>query len=116
MTPETYRLLHVVGVLLVFLGLGGVLATAGGEGGRSPKLFLMLHGIGLLVMLVCGIGYVHKARLEWQNWLFAKIACWVLIGAIPFLVRRGVVPRVVAVVLVLGLGATAAWLARDKPF
>ncbi len=116
MTPETYRLLHVVGVLLVCLGLGGVLATAGGDGGKAPKLFLMLHGVGLLVMLVCGIGYVHKKPLEWQNWLFAKIACWVLIGAIPFLVRRGVVPRVVAVVLVLGLGATAAWLARDKPF
>jgi hypothetical protein len=116
MTPETYRLLHVIGVLLVFLGLGGVLATAGSEGNKAPKLFLMLHGSGLLVMLVCGIGYVHKMGLVWQNWLFAKIACWVLIGAIPFLVRRGVVPRVIAIVLVVGLGATAAWLARNKPF
>lgn len=116
MTPETYRLLHVVGVLLVFLGLGGVLATAGRDGGKAPALFLASHGIGLLVMLVAGVGFVHKSGLAWQNWLFAKIACWVLIGAMPFLVRRGVVPRLVALVLVLGLGATAAWLARDKPF
>lgn len=116
MSPETYRLLHIVGVLLVFLGLGGVLAAAGGEGGKGPKLFLALHGIGLLTMLVAGIGFVHKSNLAWQNWLTAKIACWVLIGAIPFLVRRGVLPRMVALILVLGLGATAAWLARDKPF
>jgi hypothetical protein len=116
MTPETYRLLHVVGVLLVFLGLGGVLATSAGDGGKSPKLFLVSHGIGLLVMLVAGIGFVHKSKLEWQNWLFAKIACWVLIGAVPFLVRRGVLPRLLALVVVLGLGATAAWLARAKPF
>lgn len=115
MSPETYRLLHVLGVLVVFLGLGGVLATAG-DGGKAPKLFLMLHGVGLLVMLVCGIGYVHKMRFEWENWLFAKIACWVLIGAIPVLVRRGVLPRMVALVVVLGLGATAVWLARAKPF
>lgn len=115
MSPDTYRLLHVVGVLALFLGLGGVLVTAG-EGGKAPKLYLMLHGIGLLVMLVCGIGFVHKAGLAWENWLFAKIACWVLIGAVPVLVRRGVLPRTVALVVVLALGTTAAWLARAHPF
>lgn len=116
MSPETYRLLHIVGVLLLFMGLGGILAAAGRDGGKAPRLFLALHGIGLLVMLVAGIGHVHKKPLAWDNWLFAKIACWVLVAAIPILVRRGVLPRVVAVVVVIGLGATAAWLAQTKPF
>lgn len=115
MSPETYRLLHIVGVLLVFLGLGGVLATAGGEG-KTPRLFLILHGVGLLVMLVCGIGFVHKSGLKWENWLFAKIACWVLIGALPMLVRKGVLPRAIALVLVVAIGAAAAWLARTHAF
>lgn len=115
MTPETYRLLHIVGVMLLLLGLGGVLAHAGGDG-KAPRLFLVMHGIGLLVMLVAGVGFVHKKPLNWDNWLFAKIACWVLLAALPVLVRRGIVPRFLAVVLVLGLGATAAWLAQAKPF
>lgn len=115
MSPETYRLLHVVGVLLLFLGLGGSFAAAGGEG-KAPKLFLALHGIGLLTMLVAGIGYVHKKGLAWDNWLFAKIACWVLLGAVPVLVRRGVLPRFLGVVIAVGIGATAVWLAQTKPF
>jgi len=116
MTPETYRLLHVVGVLLLFVGLGGSLANAGKDGGKAPALFLALHGIGLLTMLVAGIGYVHKKPLVWENWLFAKIACWVLLAAAPILVRRGILPRLAAVVLVLAVGATAVWLAQAKTF
>ncbi len=116
MTPETYRLLHIVGVLLLFLGLGGSLAVAGQGGGKAPRLFLVLHGAGLLLMLVAGIGFVHKKPLAWDNWLFAKIACWVLLAAVPVLVRRGVLPRLLAIVVVAGLGTTAAWLAQAKPF
>ncbi|MBL9077645.1 MAG: hypothetical protein JNL08_09085 [Planctomycetes bacterium] len=115
MTPETYRLLHVVGALLLFLGLGGVLAHAGG-GGKPPGLFLGLHGLGLLVLLVCGVGVMHKAGYPWQPWVFAKIACWVLLAALPTLVRRGVLPRALGLLLVLGLGAAAAWLGLSKPF
>lgn len=115
MSPETYRLLHIVGVLLLFLGLGGILAS-GREGGKGPALFLAMHGLGLLTMLVAGIGVAHKLGLGWPNWLLVKIACWVLLGALPVLVRRGVLPRAVAIVLVLAIGATAAWLALAKPF
>jgi hypothetical protein len=113
MTPEFYRLLHIVGVLMLFLGLGGMFAS---EAGKAPKLFAALHGIGLLLMVVAGVGYVHKKPLAWDSWLFAKIACWVLMGALPVLVKRGVVPRVGAIVLALAIGATAAWLAQAKPF
>lgn len=113
MSPELYRLLHVVGVLMLFVGLGGMFAC---EPGKGPKLFPALHGIGLLVMLVAGIGFAHKSGLGWPNWLLAKIACWVLVGALPVLVKRGVVPRLAGVLLVLAVGATAAWLAQAKPF
>jgi hypothetical protein len=79
-------------------------------------LFLALHGIGLLVMLVAGIGIVHKKGLAWDPWLLSKIAIWVLVGATPTLVKNGVLPRMVALVLALALGGAAAWLAHAKPF
>lgn len=116
MSPEIYRLLHVVGVLMLFLGLGGVLATGGKDGGKPAAVFLALHGVGLLVMLVAGIGFAHKSALGWPNWLIAKIGCWLLLGAVPILVRRGVLPRLLAVVLTLAIGAAAIWLVQMRPF
>lgn len=113
MSVEFYRVLHLVGVLMLFLGLGGILAVTDG---KAPKVYSVLHGVGLLVMLVAGIGTLHKASLPWDNVIFAKMACWVLLGAAPFLVRRGVLPRVGALTLVLVIGGVAVWLAKTKPF
>lgn len=113
MSPELYRLLHVVGVVMLFLGLGGMFAS---EAGRTPRLFSVLHGVGLLLMLIAGIGFAHKSGLGWPNWMLAKIAIWVLIGALPALIKKGVVPRAGAVLLVLPLAAAAIWLAQAKPF
>lgn len=117
MTPETYRLLHVVGVLLLFLGLGGILASAGKDGGKAPRTFQLMHGIGLLVMLIAGIGFAHKSAISLGSpWLLSKMAIWVILAAMPTLVRKGVLPRVAALILIIALGAAAAWLARAKPY
>jgi hypothetical protein len=48
--------------------------------------------------------------------MLVKIACWVLLAALPILVRRGVLPRGIAALLVIGVGALAVWLAQTKPF
>ena len=113
MSVDFYRVLHLIGALMVFLGLGGMLAVSDG---KAPKLYAALHGIGLLTMLVAGVGVLHKAGLAWNGLIFAKIACWVMLGAAPVLVRRGVLPRSGAVVLVLVIGGIAVWLAKTKPF
>lgn len=114
MSPEFYRLVHVIGALMLFLGLGGVL-VGGREGGKAPALYLAMHGIGLVAMLVAGIGFAHKSGLGFPNWMIAKLGCWVVLAAIPILVRKGVLIRSAAIVLVLALGAAAAWLAT-QPF
>ena len=116
MPPETYRFLHVFGVLLLFLGLGGIFTTGAREGGKASSLFLTLHGIGLVLMLVAGIGFAHKSGLHWPGWMIAKIGCWVLLGALPFLLKKGILPRTVLLLLTLALGAAAIWLAQAKPF
>lgn len=116
MTSDFYRLAHVVGLLLLFLGLGGIYAGAGREGGKPPALFLALHGIGLLVMIVAGIGLAHKLGYGWPLWLLLKIGCWVVVAVLPVAVRRGVLPRLLGVIVALALGGTAAWLAWHKPF
>lgn len=116
MDPQTYRLLHIVGLFAVFLGLGGSLALvdAGKSAGRA--IALALHGLGLIVVLVAGFGLQAKLLDGFPMWLITKIALWLVIGALPFLVRKRYVPPVVGWIVALAAGATAAWLVLERPF
>ena len=100
---------------MLFLGIGGMLSHTGPEGSKSPVIFTMMHGLGLLIMLVAGIGQAHKLGYGWPVWLFLKIGCWVLIAALPTLAKKGMLARPVAMLLALALGGTAIWLAVCKP-
>lgn len=117
MSPEIYRVLHAAGALLLFLSLGGVLLAAADA--KPSKLVMPLHGIALLLMLVAGFGVASKSTdpaIEWGNWLYAKIGCWVFLAALPVLVRKGMVPRLLGLLLAIAAGGTAVWLAETKPF
>jgi len=115
MSPEFYRVAHMVGVLMLFLGLGGMLAAVGRDGPRPPAIFPAMHGIGLLLMLVAGIGRAHRLDYGWPNWLLLKIGCWFVIALLPTLAKRGLLTRSVAVLLAIALGTVAFWLAVAKP-
>jgi len=118
MPYETYKLLHVVGLLLLFLGMGGLLFGARSEHEPAPKATARLHGVGLLVMLVAGFGMMARLGVQWPwpGWLIAKLGVWLTIGALPVLVRREILPCGLAWPVAGALGALAAWLAINKPF
>jgi len=114
MTPDIYRVIHVSCALLLFLSLGAVVFAP--KDSRPPKLAMILHGIALVLMVVAGVGVVHKdGNVEWGNWLYAKIGCWLFVGALPVLVRKGIVPGLLALLLALAAGGAAAWLAIVQP-
>jgi hypothetical protein len=50
-----YKIAHLIGISLLAIGVGGMLA-----GGEKRKTFVMVQGIGLLVMLVTGFGLLAK--------------------------------------------------------
>ena len=115
MTPDLYRVLHAAGALLLFLSLGGVLLLPADA--KPVKMSMALHGIALLLMVVAGVGTVHKyAGLNWGNWLYAKIGCWVFLAVLPVLVRKGMLPRMLGLLLAIAAGGAAVWLAQTKPF
>ena len=118
MPYEIYKLLHVVGLLLLFLGMGGQLFGAHSERGLVPKGPAILHGVGLLVMLVAGFGMMARLGIAWPwpSWLIAKLGVWLSIGVLPVLVRRQILPLGQAWLVAAGLGGLAAWLAISKPF
>jgi uncharacterized membrane protein SirB2 len=117
MTEQTYRFLHICGLVLLMLGFGAILFAKDGE---RPRAGTILHGIGLLVMLVAGFGVMAKTHImapdSWPGWLVTKMVVWLLIGALPTLLRAGVVPRKLGWLVVLALAASAAWLGVNKGF
>lgn len=119
---SVYKIVHLTGVLMVFLALGGV-ATNSINGGSKDHLWRLpiaiTHGIGLLLSLVGGFGLL--ARLEISHgglpgWILAKLGIWVLFAALIGIVSRKPAWAKSIWPLIVVLGATAAYLAGSKPF
>lgn len=112
-----YRVLHVLGMALVFTALGGLLAAAGDNAAR--KRAGMLHGIGLVIILVTGFGALARLGLSnpaiWPLWLWAKAIVWLALGAVLVLIRRAPQLRGALWVILPLLGALGAYLAIYKP-
>lgn len=118
MDIQTYRVLHILGLVLLMLGLGAVLG-AGRDAARPRRLGLALHGLGLLVMLVAGFGLMARRGWsgpgEWPLEIILKMVIWGAIAVLPILVRKGVVPTIMGWLLAAALATTAAWLALTMP-
>lgn len=121
MSYQFYKVLHIVGILMVFSGLVGVMAlrmVSAELAARPRRLFFLVHGIGMLVALVAGFGLA--ARLGYMSglptWVWVKLFVWLLLGVgIAIAKRRGHL-GVPVLTLFIGLGWFAAWLAITKPF
>jgi hypothetical protein len=117
MSLEFYQVLHVTGLVLLMLGLGGTLLAPPDTKTRTAK---MLHGAGALVMLIAGFGLMAKRGMGaphlWPAWLILKMVIWLAIAvALPLLVSAKKVPRPAGWVIVAALAFAAAWLAFMKP-
>jgi hypothetical protein len=110
MNPLTYQILHVTGIALLVLGIGGMMA-----GGEKRKTFAMLQGIGLLVMLVSGFGLLAKLGLGYPHFAIVKTVLWVVIAMLPVLFRKLKTPLAAEVLIVLILVGIMAYLGLVKP-
>jgi hypothetical protein len=119
---QLYNLLHILGIVLVFMALGA-LAFHGANGGTKDTnkvrgLVMGTHGVGLLLILVAGFGMLARTRsmaAGLPGWLHPKLLIWVLIGAAPAVLnRKPEWGKVLWFVLPL-LAATAAYFAINHP-
>jgi hypothetical protein len=115
-TYEFYNVLHIVGIILVFMALGAALLHAGNGGTReqnpSRKPVAGLHGLGLLLILIAGFGMLAKRQLMVDGlpgWIHPKLLVWLLLGAAPALIMRKPGSVSVLWVVVPLLGAVAAY-------
>ena len=112
------KVIHITGIAMVFVGLTGILALkmAGGAPLSKRLIFHVLHGVGLLLVIVTGFALAHALGIVGaQPWLIGKFVIWLLAAASMVLASRFSRFGGPIAVFFIALVATAAWLAIYKP-
>jgi uncharacterized membrane protein SirB2 len=112
MSATFYHILHVISLLALYGGTFYAFAAPT----ETRKQTLALTGIASLLMIISGVGLMHKMGLAWSGWVFVKIACWLglsALGGIGYR-RRGAVGTLI--VTALGLAVIAVIMVYTKPF
>jgi uncharacterized membrane protein len=109
MPTYVYHILHVVGLVLLFTGFGGLLSNEPGVRRTAMKF----HGIGLLVLLIAGFGFIAssnkgtvapEASFSYMSpFVIAKIVIFLIMGALPVLFKKRVFPPAVLIVIAVAI-------------
>lgn len=125
-----YRLVHLVGIFLLFVVLGGLSLAASrgaagagragvGRAGISPRMAMALHGLALFIVLLGGFGLLARLGvthgMDWPAWVWAKLGIWALAAVAVMVPRRKPEWAAALFVALPVLGGLAAWLAIFKP-
>lgn len=118
---EAYKLMHILGIILLFIGISGMLFASACT--ATPKikirfLGLLTHGLGLLLILTGGFGMAARLGLTsgLPAWIYAKLAIWVFFGLAISLSKRKASWATSLVIVYTTLGSAAAYFAIYKPF
>ena len=111
MYPNFYQVLHIIGISMVFLGYGALLARsmAAPDNVSVRKLGSITSGIGLLLILVAGFGLVAQLGYNYtETWILVKFVIWLLLGGLIVLINRKPQLAMLLWCLLIALSATAA--------
>jgi hypothetical protein len=111
MSLQTYHFLHLIGLIFVFIGFGGLLSSEG------AKKAMMWHGIGLVISLVSGFGMLAKMGImgAMPPWVWIKIALWLVLGFLPVLAKRRVLAAPLVVLIAAVIGGVLGYIGYFKP-
>ncbi|MEQ1665754.1 MAG: hypothetical protein ABL927_10300 [Bdellovibrionales bacterium] len=129
MDITVYKYIHYIGLFTLFFAFGGLTLgarTAGGKNFSHRLQYTLLHGVGLLLLIVSGFGQLAKLNRaivesggvapSMPMWLVTKLVIWLSFGIMISLIFR--LPKFSSYIwaLILILGAVASYLALFKPF
>ena len=116
-----YKVIHLVGIMMVFLSLGGItmhVINGGSKAHAWKKPLMITHGIGLLFSLVGGFGLLARIGVmhgTMPAWAILKLEIWgVFAIAVSLITRKQTIAKPMWVLILL-LGGFAAYLAGSKP-
>ncbi len=117
MSNQFYLVLHYFGIILFFVSFGGLIISSFSSNSlaKTAKQLKLLHGIGLLLILVAGFGLMAIEGYGFDGWIILKIIIWILFGAsIAFIKKENLKNIIWNIVIIFGF--LAVYLAVFKPF
>lgn len=111
MDALTYKYIHYIGIFILMFSLGSLFT-------KYNKCAVIAHGISLLLIILGGFGMQAKYKETYEGlyqtgfptFMIIKIVIWLMFGASVVLAKREIVKGSLAWLLMIGLGATAAYL------
>lgn len=119
MPPYLYHILHLTGILMLFLGYGALLgrSLAGSNDTKVKKLGSVTSGIGLLLIVIAGFGLITKMGYSFTTpWILVKLVIWVALGGLIAVINRKPQLAVMLWWLLVALGLLAAIMVYARPF
>ena len=121
MTYETYKILHILGLLLLVLGIfgyAGIFLNGSQPTSGTRKTMMMTNGFGLLFLLFGGFGMAGKLGLmgHLPGWVYVKLFIWLCLGGLVALIKRKPQRASGWIILTVVLALTATIFAVLKPF
>ena len=110
----TVKILHFVGILSLFLAMGGLIATDKKRPSIVTK-YVILHGSSLLLIFLTGFALQGLGKLGFPLWLLSKIGVWAALGAMLALLKREKISATIGWLASLALATLAAYLVTFKP-
>ncbi len=112
MNPLIYSILHVVsGFVLV----GYTFSAFAAPNAERRGFHLMITGIASLVMVVAGVGLLHKGGFGWPMWALVKVGCWLLLSGLAGIAFRAPSLKNVLALIAVALVTVAVYCAYMKP-
>ncbi len=121
MSLLVYKNIHLLGVFMMLMALGGLILHRINGGTREHawrKPVAITHGIGLLLALIGGFGALARLGIFWPlpGWAIGKLVIWLVFGALVAVIFRSPALAKPLWWVTIVLAVLAAYLALHKPF
>jgi hypothetical protein len=112
MSLNTYHVLHLSSIIELL----GYTFYAFAAPAETRKRVLMITGVAALLILVSGVGMLHRLHLGLPGWAIVKMVCWLgLSGMAGFGYRRRAQADLFMIIAFV-LAITAVAMVYVKPF
>lgn len=119
MSFEIYKLVHILGIFLLFLALGSYMTLRKHKIPHGLKLAAVTHGIATLAILISGFGLLarlgYHSPSDFPSWVWVKLGVWAALAAVLSLIKRASSLSHILWLLLPLLGTLAAYMAIFKP-
>jgi len=113
-----YKVIHIFGVIFLFLSLGAYLMLSSNKVETGRKLAGISHGIAAFIILLGGFGLLARlgfsSMSSWPSWIWIKLAIWLVLTVIIILIKRMPELRTLLWFIIPILGGVAAYMAIYK--